>query len=105
MELAVSKLVICFDIISKSLQVITEPFGNQFTSDFQNVALKLRTIESLEATIAIFKSIEIELGRKSESKLSGTIPIDIDLIFWNDNLVHEDYNRYDYVRNCINEIK
>ena len=105
MELAVSKLIIYFEIISESIKVITEPYGDQFSSDFHNVALKLRTMETLEDTIATFKGIEIEMGRKSDSKLSGMIPMDIDLIYWNNNLVHEDYNRYEYVRNCINEIK
>jgi len=105
MELAVSKLVICFEIISESLPVITEPYGDQFSSDFHNVAIKFRTIKTQEETIVIFKSIEIEMGRKSDSKLSGLIPMDIDLIFWNNKLVHKDYNRYEYVRNCINEIK
>jgi len=103
-ELAVSKLVICFEIISKSLQVITEPFGVQFSYHFHNAALKLRTTETLEDTITIFKGIETQLGRKSDSKLTGMIPIDIDMIFWNDNLIHEDYNRYEYVKNCIDEI-
>ena len=105
MQLTVSRLVTYFDIIRESLPVITEPYGNQFSSDFHNVALKLRTIKTQEDTTAIFKSIEIEMGRKRDSKLTGLIPMDIDLIFWNNNLVHKDYNRYEYVRNCINEIK
>ena len=105
MELTVSRLVTYFDIISESLPVITKPYGDQFSSDFHNVALKLRTINTQEDTTAIFKSIEIEIGRNRDSKLTGLIPMDIDLIFWNNNLVHKDYNRYEYVRNCINEIK
>ena len=105
MELTVSRLVTYFDIISESLPVITKPYGAQFSSDFHNVALKLRTINTQEDTTAIFKSIEIEIGRNRDSKLTGLIPMDIDLIFWNNNLVHKDYNRYEYVRNCINEIK
>jgi 2-amino-4-hydroxy-6-hydroxymethyldihydropteridine diphosphokinase len=104
-EIAVSKLVIYFEIISESLPVITEPYGDQFSFDFHNVAIKLRTNNTQEATTAIFKRIEIEMGRKPDSKLTGLIPMDIDLIFWNDNLVHKDYTRYEYVRNCINEIK
>ena len=104
MDLAVSKLVICFEIISKSLKVITEPFGIQLLYNFHNVAIKLNTSETQEDTIAIFKVIEIQMGRKSDSKLTGLIPIDIDMIFWNNKLVHEDYNRYEYVKNCINEI-
>lgn len=105
LELALNKLIKSFEIITKGLQVKTEPYGAQFTSNFQNLALKLLSKESKEETTAIFKQIERELGRKSESKTTGIIPIDIDLIFWNDHLVHEDYNRFEYVKNCINEIR
>ena len=44
------------------------------------------------------------MGRDAECKLTGIIPIDIDLIFWNQSLVHEDYNRFEYVKSCVNEI-
>jgi len=104
MVLAVSKLVTCFEIISKSIQVITEPCGIQFSCHFHNVAIKLKTTENQEDTISVFKRIETQMGRKWDSKLTGIIPIDIDMIFWNNILVHEDYNRYEYVKNCINEI-
>jgi len=45
------------------------------------------------------------MGRTPTSKSEGIIPIDIDLIFWNDKLASQDYERFDFVRYCINEIK
>ena len=105
MELAIVKLVDCYKVTGKSLPLITEPIGTHCFPDFHNVAIKLLIKESFEDTKAAFKQIEKLIGRKPESKSTGIIPIDIDLIFWNDILVHEDYNLYEYVRNCVNEIK
>ena len=104
MELTLNKLVECFEITNISLQVNTEPVGYQFSSNFQNLALKLLSKDTIEETIATFKHIEQEMGRKPDSKLTGIIPIDIDLIFWNNALVHNDYIRFEYVRECVNEI-
>ena len=105
MELTLNKLVECFEITNKSLQVNTEPVGHQFSANFNNVALKLLSKDTVDDTIATFKQIEQEMGRTPESKREGIIPIDIDLIFWNQTLVHEDYNRFEYVKTCVNEIK
>ena len=105
MELTINKLVECFEITNKSLQVNTEPVGDQFPTSFQNLAIKLLSKDTVEDTIATFKHIEQEMGRKPDSKLTGIIPIDIDLIFWNNTLVHDDYILFEYVRECVNEIK
>jgi len=105
MELTLNKLVECFEITDKSLQVNTEPVGSQFSSNFNNIALKLLSKDTIDETIATFKQIEQEIGRKPDSKLTGIIPIDIDLIFWNNTLVHDDYIRFEYVRDCVNEIR
>jgi len=105
MELAIHKLLDCYQITGKSMVIITEPFGDHCMSNFHNLAIKLMSTESIEDTKAAFKKIEQLIGRKPESKSSGIIPIDIDLIFWNDILVHDDYIRYDYVKKCVNDIK
>ena len=105
MEFALNRLAEHFEIIDKSPQVQTEPVGVQFLASFYNVALRITSNEAREKTIAIFKQIEQEAGRKPDSKLTGIIPMDIDMIFWNDVQVHDDYNRFEYVKNCINEIK
>jgi len=99
------KLIECFEITDRSLQVNTEAVGTQFSQSFNNVALKISSTKALDETISIFKQIELEMGRKTDSKLTGIIPMDIDLIFWNEVQVHEDYNRFEYVKTCVNEIK
>ncbi|MDP4240611.1 MAG: 2-amino-4-hydroxy-6-hydroxymethyldihydropteridine diphosphokinase [Bacteroidota bacterium] len=105
MELVLNRLIVCFEIIGISSQLNTEPYGQGFSDNFHNRAIKLISNETMDKTIAIFKQIEVDMGREYRSKLSGIIPIDIDLIFWNDILVRDDYNRFEYVRNCVNEIR
>jgi len=105
MALTFMKLVANFEITNRSIPVNTEAVGAQFSSDFKNIALKIASDRPIEETVSIFKQIEQEAGRKPDSKLTGIIPIDIDLIFWNDVLVHQDYNRFEYVKNCVNELR
>jgi len=103
--LATEKLTSGFDIIAQSSMIITKPLGAHYVSDFQNRALKLLSDKTEEETKAFFKQIEREMGRTPESKNEGVIPIDIDMIFWNETLVHNDYNRFDFVKVCVDEVK
>jgi 2-amino-4-hydroxy-6-hydroxymethyldihydropteridine diphosphokinase len=105
MVLAKNKLAEHFKIINESKVLITKPHGEQYRSDFQNNALKIFSNKTAVDTKAIFKQIEREMGRTSESKQLGIIPIDIDLIFWNETLIHKDYCRFEFVKKCIDEIK
>jgi 2-amino-4-hydroxy-6-hydroxymethyldihydropteridine diphosphokinase len=105
LELAKDQLSSYFDVVKESSTTTSKPFGKNYHADFWNKALKILSVETKEETIYIFKNIEAEMGRTADSKKSGIIPIDIDLIFWNDNQVHSDYDRFDFVRKCINEIR
>ena len=105
LELAKDQLSSYFDVVKESSTTTSKPFGKNYHADFWNKALKILSVETKEETIYIFKNIEAEMGRTADSKKSGIIPIDIDLVFWNDNQVHFDYDRFDFVRKCINEIR
>lgn len=104
-QLAKEKLSAFFEIASESTVITSKALGKNYKADFLNKALILFSDENEKETISIFKDIEIEMGRTPDSKTQGTIPIDIDLIFWNEKLVNEDYNRFEFVRNCVDEIK
>ncbi|HLP06452.1 MAG TPA: 2-amino-4-hydroxy-6-hydroxymethyldihydropteridine diphosphokinase [Paludibacter sp.] len=104
-ETAMEKLTEHFEIVSISSVEITQPVGAYYKNTFHNQALKILSVETADETKAIFKQIEIEMGRTPESKKNGDIPIDIDLIFWNKTLLHRDYERYDFVRRCVDEIR
>jgi len=104
-EITKEKLNEYFEIISQSSRIQTKPIGKQYIADFYNEAVKILSAETADETRFIFKQIEIDLGRTPESKKIGLIPIDIDLIYWNEKLLHDDYNRFEFVRICVDEIK
>lgn len=105
LELTKEKITEYFEIVSQSTRLFTKPSGKQYFGDFHNEALKILSAETADETRNIFKQIEVEMGRTAESKKTGLIPIDIDLIFWNEKLLHEDYNRFDFVKTCVDEIR
>jgi 2-amino-4-hydroxy-6-hydroxymethyldihydropteridine diphosphokinase len=102
---AIEMLADHFEVADQSSVMQTKPVGALYTADFHNMALKIFSDDNADDTIAIFKMVEQMLGRNADSKLKGLIPIDIDLIIWNDKVVHPDYERFDFVKNCIDEIR
>ena len=94
-----------FEIDLCSSRIDSDAVGENYVAPFLNEAVKLYSDETAEETIAIFKQIETEIGRTPESKITGLVPIDIDLIFWNDNLMRNDYNRFPFVKKCVDEIR
>jgi len=105
LNLAKEKIADSFEIIKFSNKLVSKPVGEKYHNDFHNESIMLLSVETIQETILIFKDIEKQLGRTADSKQKGEIPIDIDLIFWNDVLVHDDYNRFDFVKRCVDEIK
>ena len=103
-DLAKRNLSDFFRIVDSSSLIFSMPVGNHYKSPFANNALKLTTHLRKNEIVTLFKSIEIKMGRTAESKQNGIIPIDIDLIFWNNILEHEDYNIHGYVKECIDQL-
>lgn len=105
LELAKRKLALLFQIETSSQLLVTEPVGVHYRSPFTNIAFRVVSSFSQSETRLLLKQIEVEMGRTDASKQTGLIPIDIDLIFWNQELVHRDYERFPFVRNCIDQIR
>jgi len=105
LEIAKEKLSEYFELVSQSTRIITKPIGKNYKYDFHNESVKLLSVDTAEETKILFKQIEKDLGRTPESKKLGVVPIDIDLIYWNEALVDDDYNKFDFVKTCVDEIK
>lgn len=103
-DLAKEKISEFYEIVSVSSALITKPHGKHYQADFRNEAVKLLSDETAEETKATFKQIEIELGRTPENKKQGNMPIDIDMIYWNEAVVSKDYDHFDFVKKCTDEI-
>ncbi len=94
-----------YEIIDQSVILKTKPIGKKYTTDFYNQAIKLLSDDTAKETAHHFKHIENEMGRTAQSNQRGEVPIDIDLIFWNGEKKRSDYDRFDFVRQCVDEIK
>jgi 2-amino-4-hydroxy-6-hydroxymethyldihydropteridine diphosphokinase len=105
LSLAKERLSEFFEILDQSTILITKPVGKKYKNDFHNQAIKILCDDTAQETAKHFKHIENEMGRSSETNLIGEVPIDIDLIFWNGVQKRNDYDKYPFVRQCIDEIK
>ena len=94
-----------YEIVDESTVLITLPRGKKYKNHFLNQAIKILSDEYFEDSVVFFKQIEKELGRTAEGKDAGIIPIDIDFVFWNDTAMRKDYEKWDFVRTCIDQIK
>ena len=74
-----------------------EPFLNRVGLSF--------TSSDIKELRVCFKQMEKALGRTADSKQSGVIPMDIDLVRWNDIVLKPDDWSRDYVQNGIKEIE
>ncbi|OIP85076.1 MAG: hypothetical protein AUK44_00595 [Porphyromonadaceae bacterium CG2_30_38_12] len=103
-EIAKAKLNEYFEILRESSLMHTEPIGQKYKTKFLNQAVQLFSDESARDTIRHFKNIENDLGRSAQTNIAGVVPIDIDLIFWNGKQKRSDYDKYDFVKQCVDEI-
>lgn len=84
---AVKLLCDYFVSIRFSGAVYTEPVNMLNPSLFLNQVAVAFTEEEPDEIIKYFKSVEKQLGRMPEDKLKENIPIDIDLLQWNDRVL------------------
>ena len=101
MEEATAELNNLFSSISWSPAVYTEPIACLRPFPFLNKVAIAETSLDVEELHNMFKVLEKKLGRLSTSKQTGIIPIDIDLIQWNQQLLKpNDYDRV-YVQEAL----
>lgn len=68
----------------------TKPVGLEDQSDFLNVALELRTERDPGDLRGLLKSIERELGRNRSGPRSGPRKIDLDIVLFGQEVIHND---------------
>lgn len=94
-----------YEILDRSVILQTKPIGKKYKTDFFNQAIKILSDDTAKETANHFKHIENEMGRSSFTSQKGEVPIDIDLIMWNGEIKRSDYEKYSFVRQCVDEIK
>ena len=56
-------------------------------ADYLNAVISASTKLSLDDAVALMKQYESVCGRTQASKLQGVIPIDIDIVLWNGEVI------------------
>ena len=104
LSLAQSRLKNYFCDIKFSSTFISEPIDFHSPALFSNLTALFYTDLSIEEIRMILKSIECELGREIDDKISGIVKIDIDLVRYNDVILKpRDYKR-DYFRRGLQQL-
>lgn len=103
MEQAVKHLE---QILTKTVMsdVYESPAHNGVDAPYLNAVMLASTTKSFEEVNAAFKQWEIACGRTPASKMQGVIPIDLDVVVWNGEVIRvSDYSR-DYVSKGVAQL-
>ncbi|MDF9831028.1 2-amino-4-hydroxy-6-hydroxymethyldihydropteridine diphosphokinase [Parabacteroides sp. PF5-6] len=99
MDRAMTLLNRAFDSILFSERLETAPYGSLAGSaPFLNQLALAYTPLAAEEIVARLKTIEKEIGRRPEDKSGGLIPIDIDLLQWNDLILKPEDLKRNYIQ-------
>ena len=101
MERAAEMLRAHFVFIQFSQPVYTESIDCPLSTTFLNRVAVLYSEESPVRIKDVLKDIECCIGRKPEDKSCGRVPIDIDLLQWNDQILKAEDLTREYVLDGI----
>lgn len=102
-DLAIHHLKKIFGSLVESTRLRTKAVGMD-APDFINGAIKFQTsLPELEVKKKLL-AIESSLGRKRTLNKNAPRTIDLDIIVVNGEIVHPDYERYDFVKKCVDEL-
>lgn len=78
---------------------------NEHESDYLNAVMYAHTRMSLEDITALLKKYETVCGRTPASKLEGVIPMDIDIVLWNGEVIRQRDFAQQYFQRGWQELK
>lgn len=78
---------------------------NNRDADYLNAVMIGTTKKSLEETTKLLKQYELVCGRTPASKIKGSIPMDIDIVMWNDYLLRQRDFSQQYFQRGWQELK
>ncbi|WP_019028171.1 2-amino-4-hydroxy-6-hydroxymethyldihydropteridine diphosphokinase [Colwellia piezophila] len=82
----------------------TKPVGFTEQADFINTAFSFNCNLNAADLKTYLKNIETKLGRVRTDNKNGPRTIDLDIVKINQNIVDDDYYRYDFVKNSVDEL-
>ncbi|MBB3185937.1 2-amino-4-hydroxy-6-hydroxymethyldihydropteridine diphosphokinase [Microbacter margulisiae] len=91
---------VCFSAFEQ-----TEAIGSHYQSPFYNGAGRFTSDFPLASVSALLKKLELQTGRLPAMKAMGIVPIDLDIIIFNNTIIHRDYDRFPFVRKAIDQLR
>lgn len=85
--------------------VYTKPVDCNCTENFLNQVAAITTGHSQEQVCCLLKEIECSLGRTPGDKAKCQIPIDIDLVMWNNSILKPADLSREYIHRGIEELE
>lgn len=102
-NVAIEKIEATFNLTGRSKFIFTKPVGDENQSDYLNGAVVIQTLMDIKELKSVLKDIEnTQRQNVSDAKTNG-VYLDLDIILWNGNVVHEDYYSRDFVRSTVEE--
>lgn len=92
------------NILAVSTMVETIPIGITNQAMFTNGAVLIETDLSKETLRILLKQIEDQCGRDRTAPKFGPRTIDLDIVIWNNEVVDEDYQARDFLKNSCREL-
>ena len=82
----------------------TKPVGFTDQADFINTAFSFDCALNAAHLKTHLKNIEAQLGRVRTNNKNGARTIDLDIVRIDNDIVDEDYHRYDFVKKSVDEL-
>ena len=92
------------ELIGQSTMIQTRPVGLANQPDFINGALLVETDLDYDDFNRYLKNVESRLQRVREGQDFGPRTIDLDIVVWEQEVVHDDYYQYEHTRIPVGEI-
>ena len=90
--------------LTKLSSVYNSPASNGKDPDYLNAVAEITSALTLPELTKLLKDSERQCGRTPQSKALGSLPIDIDIVMWNGNVLRQkDFAQY-YFAKGWNEI-
>lgn len=82
----------------------TDPIGEHKHAKYKNCVGQIHTTESFEEWQLFFKSVEKTYGRTPELRTQGNVPIDLDIVIWNEEVKRPKDLAAEFLRKGLDEL-
>jgi 2-amino-4-hydroxy-6-hydroxymethyldihydropteridine diphosphokinase len=91
-------------ISAESVLLETEPVGDKSQPFYVNCAVLVETEFNFNEFKKFLEEIEEKCGRIRTADKFAPRTMDLDIVVWNDKIIHKDYDDREYVRVNVSEV-